>query len=750
MKMTLLRLIALVWFAAVVSLAADLSGKWRAEFDTQVGKQSYLYDLKADGEKVTGTAAGNVNGEKHSAEIKNGKLKGDEVTFTEAFEFQGNTVEITYTGKLAGDEIRFTRKVGDFATEQLVAKRAPSETFSGAKGTVQAAIEKLAGQSGYEWKSETQAAGPFGSGTVEGKTEKGGFTTAMQPGRNGTLEWATKGRSKVVNDDGLWQPMPATLEGMQGFRLRIVADFKLPSEVAADVLGKAGEPKLEGDAYVADLPESAASDLLAGGGRRAGDSPITGASGSVRFWISDGLLSKIAVALAGSREFNGNPMKLDRTTTTVFSEVGSAVVNCPKEARAILEALEAGQTPPKFTQDFSKIVKVPKGFRYEALLVGDIPEPLDLEFCPDGRLWFTGRRGHVWAYDFATKTNVLIAELSVGWQSPTNRETNERGLHGIEFDPGFSKNGYVYLHYAPPPKDGKYVNRLVRFAVDNPVRATRLVDGSEKVLLEYDSPKGYHMGGAIEYNSKDGKLYVSTGDNNAVPETKIFWKDPNNPVQRLDNLQGKTLRLNLDGSIPSDNPFVGKAGARGEIFTYGHRNPYSMVVDAETGNVYVGEIGYDNRDSYEEVNLLRAGGNYGWPRLQGPDKPIFPEDQDAYKIENPIQPIVTYTHDQGANATVGPVYRAPQGAGAFPAEYQNGLFYADWARKSLRFAELDSTGTQLVKTSPFALGFTAGMLSLHQGPDGALYFVEYGGWFTGSPKDKLARIIYDPSSPAVP
>ena len=110
------------------SLPPLQSGRCR---DTQIGKQTYVYELKADGEKVTGKATGEVNGDKHTSELKDGKLKADEVSFVEAFAFQGNEISISYSGKIAGDEIKFSRKVGDFATEELVAKRDKTEAAAG-------------------------------------------------------------------------------------------------------------------------------------------------------------------------------------------------------------------------------------------------------------------------------------------------------------------------------------------------------------------------------------------------------------------------------------------------------------------------------------------------------------------------------------------------------------------------------------------------------------------------------------------
>ncbi len=122
MKQILLGALALV--GAAMLPAADLTGTWQASFDTQIGKQTYTFEFKAEGEKVTGKATGDINGEnRRTVAIKEGKLAGDTVSFVEAFDFQGNEISISYRGKLAGDEIQFTRQVGDVATEELVARR---------------------------------------------------------------------------------------------------------------------------------------------------------------------------------------------------------------------------------------------------------------------------------------------------------------------------------------------------------------------------------------------------------------------------------------------------------------------------------------------------------------------------------------------------------------------------------------------------------------------------------------------------
>ena len=114
---------SLALFCAAPARAAEVTGKWTAEFETQVGPQKYVFDLKAEDGKVTGKASFERMGEKGEVALQDGKVSGDDISFVEPLEFQGNKIAITYTGKVGADEIKFTRKVGDFATEELVAKR---------------------------------------------------------------------------------------------------------------------------------------------------------------------------------------------------------------------------------------------------------------------------------------------------------------------------------------------------------------------------------------------------------------------------------------------------------------------------------------------------------------------------------------------------------------------------------------------------------------------------------------------------
>jgi len=122
-KLKAVLLACLICLCAAAVYAAGVDGKWKAEFDTQVGVQKYIFTFKAEGEKLTGKASFERMEQKGEADLLEGKVSGSDISFVEKLSFDGNEIRIEYTGKINGDEINFTRKVGDFATEQFVAKR---------------------------------------------------------------------------------------------------------------------------------------------------------------------------------------------------------------------------------------------------------------------------------------------------------------------------------------------------------------------------------------------------------------------------------------------------------------------------------------------------------------------------------------------------------------------------------------------------------------------------------------------------
>ncbi len=246
--------------AALPCIAADLTGQWKAAFDTQPGKQTYLYDLKAEGEKVTGKATGDINGEnKRTVEIKEGKLVGDTVTFVEMFEFQGNELTITYSGKLAGDEIKFTRKVGDFATEELVARREKAAT---------AAAPVVAGQ----WQAEFD---------TQIGLQKYLFDFQMKEGK---LAAKATAEAREQKRDVEFQEPKLAGDIVTFVEMRQIQD----NEIRIEYTGKVGEKGIQftrkvGDfgsqEFLATRVAAAAPAAPAGGNAQAGNRPRRGGFG---------------------------------------------------------------------------------------------------------------------------------------------------------------------------------------------------------------------------------------------------------------------------------------------------------------------------------------------------------------------------------------------------------------------------------------------------------------------------------------
>ncbi len=296
----------------------------------------------------------------------------------------------------------------------------------------------------------------------------------------------------------------------------------------------------------------------------------------------------------------------------------------------------------------------------------------------------------------------------------------ERGILGVVADPEFDKNGYFFVYYTAGPGSlnypGEPVNRVSRFQFTVPDGMT--VDPqSEKILVDgISASSGFHNGGCLRIGP-DQKLYVAVGENtNAVL------------AQQLDSLHGKILRLNLDGSIPEDNPFVSVPGARPEIWAYGLRNPFRFTID-RSGVLYIGDVGHD---LYEEVNRGIPGANYGWPLAEGPE---------PAGIQGVTYPIYYYSHEKETpdgtfNAAIigGPRYDRDQ----FPETYQGSYFFSDYVRGRIRRLVF-ATATQPEFQETFYSAALA-PLDLQVGPDGSLYFVD----------DALYRIFYDETGNSLP
>jgi glucose/arabinose dehydrogenase len=326
---------------------------------------------------------------------------------------------------------------------------------------------------------------------------------------------------------------------------------------------------------------------------------------------------------------------------------------------------------------------VPSGFR-DMLVAGGLSQPLACEFAPDGRLFILLKGGTV----RIVKQGKLVATPALNLSVTSN---SERGLLGLAFDPQFNTNHFIYLYYTTPSNDPK--NRVSRFLVNGD-----LIDpASEKILVDgIRSDAGNHNAGCLQFG-RDQKLYIAAGDGGANHELS----------QDVNSLNGKILRINKDGSIPSDNPFVGRAGARPEIWCYGLRNPWRFSFDSQKGTLFIGDVG---QDTWEEVNIGQPGANFGWPEAEGnSSNPSF------------TNPMFEYNHNgQSAAITGGIVYHGE----TFPSDFNGAYFYGDYVRGFIRYLKL-STSNSVVSDNEFSPD-AGSVVHITQGPDGGIYYVSIG------------------------
>lgn len=299
-----------------------------------------------------------------------------------------------------------------------------------------------------------------------------------------------------------------------------------------------------------------------------------------------------------------------------------------------------------------------------------------MEFAPDGRIFIAEKGSGIRIIKNGSLLQAPFVSLNVD-------SRGERGVLGITLDPNFSQNQYAYVFYTAetPSKH----NRVSRFTASGDVA----LSGSEIILLEMDnlSQAFNHNAGAIHFGP-DGKLYFTTGDNGS----------PTNS-QNLGNDFGKILRINSDGTIPTDNPYYGQSGKKWTIWANGLRNPFTFNLDLQNGKIFINDVGANN---WEEINELVKGGNYGWPNCEG-----------TCSLPGYINPVYTYDHSVGHAITGASFYRANQ----FPSEYSGDYFFGDYVYNWIK--RLDPvTGT----VTNFAAG-TDSPVDIDVGLDGSLYYI---------------------------
>lgn len=273
----------------------------------------------------------------------------------------------------------------------------------------------------------------------------------------------------------------------------------------------------------------------------------------------------------------------------------------------------------------------------------------------------------------------------------------ERGIGGIEIDPDFETNHYVYASYTAVNGSGVHVNRLSRLTLSDDLHEVE----AEKVILEFSEPNTIHHGGTIRFSPVDGMLYWSTGENSYAPNS-----------QDLSNLHGKIIRIDPTTlKAAAGNPFLNTPGVRPEIYAYGLRNPFRFAFTPE-GHLLVGDVG---GASWEELNLVIAGGNYGWSLAEG--------YCDGCSFVNPIYAYPHTPQPARAGAITSVLYYTSDALGE---QYQNKVFISDYSLGWIKVLTFDEDFTSLIDVQTFDEDAGA-ILQLQQGPDGYLYELDYFG-----------------------
>jgi aldose sugar dehydrogenase len=322
-------------------------------------------------------------------------------------------------------------------------------------------------------------------------------------------------------------------------------------------------------------------------------------------------------------------------------------------------------------------------------------------WAPDGRMLFTERPGRVRVYENGKLRSQPLFVV------PDVEPRGESGLMSIALHPQFGSNHLLYLSYA-------YNSNGQRVRV---ARYRETPDGfvDRKVIIENIPAAQYHAGCRLRFGP-DGKLYITTGDATDRPI-----------AQQLSSLGGKTLRLNDDGTVPTDNPFVGRSDARPEIWTYGNRNAQGIDFQPGTNLLWEtehGPSGFDGPGGGDEVNILERGKNYGWPVIH-----------HRATHEGMESPLLEYTPACAPGS--GMFYRGSQ----FP-QFKGNFFFGCLVGQ--RIIRVVANGREVVSQENLLEGKYGRIRDVAEGPDGYIYFSTSNRDGRGRPAsddDRILRLV---------
>jgi len=339
------------------------------------------------------------------------------------------------------------------------------------------------------------------------------------------------------------------------------------------------------------------------------------------------------------------------------------------------------------------------GFSDTAVVTG-LDQPTDFAFLPDGRIVILEKPGRVKIAPVGGGAATLALDMTVPVE-----DTGERGLLGVCLHPGFATNGYVFLYYtfATGPR-----NRISRFTLTG----STISLASELVILdniEITPPASNHNGGTILIGP-DGKLWAAPGDS-GTGGAKAQILDAASPSR----FNGKVLRMELDGSPAAGNPFLGDATKEPRIWAYGFRNPFRFSFRPGNGAIFIGDVGQSTR---EELDVGVAGGNFGWPYMEGTiQQPGGPGPCPV--TTTCIPPVFDYIRSVGTTIIGGAFVTG----NAYPASLEGRYVFGDNGASWIDFLEF-TAGNALVGglNTPHLASSAEGPVAFHLGLDGYLYY----------------------------
>ena len=323
-------------------------------------------------------------------------------------------------------------------------------------------------------------------------------------------------------------------------------------------------------------------------------------------------------------------------------------------------------------------------------LYSDLKNPWGMAWLPDGRLLVTEREGEILVFKDDKYTGEKLSGV------PEVFAKGQGGLLDITLHPDYATNKWIYIAYSKPVQGGA-TTAITRFKLNG----NQVTDLEELFTAKPYIPANYHFGSRIVFD-KDNFMFFSVGERGTQPK-----------VQELDNDHGKIHRLHDDGKVPSDNPFVNQKGAKGSIWSYGHRNPQGMVYDKTTGRIWAAEHGPKGGD---ELNLIEKGKNYGWPKTSygiNYDGTILTKDKELPGITNPTRYWVPSIAPCGITIVTSNKYPS----------WKGNILVTALAFKHIARVQLD--GTKYVKEEQL-LQNMGRFRDVKESPDGFIYAVSEG------------------------